>query len=114
MKTASLADLKKELQQLPEKKLLELCVSVAKYKKDNKEYLAYLLFDAHDNRGFLKEVKTEVDELFLPVSAHANLYHTKKTLRKILRYINKYCKYTGDKAFSADLQIYFCKKLKAS
>ena len=33
---------------------------------------------------------------------------------KILRIINKYIKYIGDKAIAAELHIYFCLKLKQS
>ena len=36
MKAASLSDLKKELQQIPQKELIDLCLNLAKYKKDNK------------------------------------------------------------------------------
>ena len=41
-------------------------------------------------------------------------YFVKKSLRKLLRIITKYCKYIGDKASAAELHIYFCTKLKAS
>ena len=44
MKSGTLADIKKELQELEPKQLAELCIALAKYKKDNKEYLDYLLF----------------------------------------------------------------------
>ena len=43
MKVSSLSELKKELHELPQKQLMELCLSLAKYKKDNKEFLDYLL-----------------------------------------------------------------------
>ncbi len=114
MKTISLADLKKELQQLPAKELAELCLAAAKYKKDNKEYLGYLLFQSHDKTVFANEVKEEVDTHFFELRSQHNLYLTKKSLRKILRIINKYCKYLNDKAVAAELHIYFCYKLKNS
>ncbi|MEO8761569.1 MAG: hypothetical protein ABI388_09155 [Bacteroidia bacterium] len=114
MKSVSLSELKKELQEIPQKELIELCVAVAKYKKDNKEFLSYLLFDAHDKNAFVTEVKSEIDEQINALKSQPNLYFVKKGLRKTLRIITKYDKYISDKALSADLHIYFCSKLKHS
>ena len=114
MKSTSLHEIKKELQALPAIELAELCLSLAKYKKDNKEFLAYLLFQAQNKPDFLGEVKAEVDAHFLELKTQANLYYVKKSLRKLLRIITKYCKYLNDKAISADLLIYFCRQLKNS
>lgn len=114
MKSGALSDIKKELQELEPKQLAELCIALAKYKKDNKEYLDYLLFEAHDKSGFVTQVKEEVNKQFLELHPDTNLYYVKKSLRKILRIINKYIKYIGDKAVAAELHIYFCDKLKAS
>jgi len=114
MQAASLHELKKELQVLPPAQLAELCVALAKYKKENKEFLAYLLFQSHDKDAFVKDVKLEIDELFTELGAQGNLYHAKKSLRKILRLINRYCKYLADKGLAAELHIYFCLKLKDS
>jgi hypothetical protein len=114
MKVSSISELKKELHELPQKQLVELCLQLTKYKKDNKEYLDYLLFQAHDKHSFISAVKTEIDEHFDELKAQSNLYYVKKSLRKLLRIITKYCKYVADKALAADLHIYFCRKMKAS
>lgn len=114
MKAASLSELKKELHQLPAKELVELCLSLAKYKKDNKEFLGYLLFESHDNASFVKEIKSEIDLHFLELASQSNLYYIKKSLRKLLRILTKYCKYVGDKAIAAEIHIYFCLKVKES
>lgn len=114
MKAASIAELKKELQELPPKQLAELCITLAKYKKDNKEFLDYLLFEAHDKSSFVSGVKKEMDEHFAELRMQTNLYYVKKSLRKLLRIINKYCKYINDKALAAELHIYFCTRLKYS
>jgi hypothetical protein len=114
MKAAALSDIKKELEHLQPKELLDLCISLAKYKKDNKEYLGYLLFEAHDKLQFIKEVKEEIDEHFELLKLQSNLYYVKKSLRKLLRIITKYTKYIDDKGLSAEMYIYFCTKLKNS
>jgi membrane-anchored protein YejM (alkaline phosphatase superfamily) len=114
MRSTSISELKKELTQLSPRELAELCLKLAKYKKDNKEYLGYLVFESHDNSVFVKEVKELVDVYFEEIIKQSNLYYTKKSLRKVLRIINKYCKYIGDKALAAELHIYFCSKVKYS
>jgi len=114
MKAAGISEIKKELEHLSQKELLDLCISLAKYKKDNKEYLGYLLFEAHDKDQFIKEVKEEIDTHFETLKLQSNLYYVKKSLRKILRILSKYAKYTDDKGLTAELYIYFCLKLKNS
>ncbi|MBC7411640.1 MAG: hypothetical protein H7331_04205 [Bacteroidia bacterium] len=114
MKAVSLSELKKELNQLEPHKLIELAITLAKYKKDNKEFLSYLLFDEHNKHQFISDFKKEIDLYFAEINISGNLNNTKKTLRKILRIITKYCKYANDKAITVDLHIYFCSTLKAS
>ncbi|HWY37433.1 MAG TPA: hypothetical protein VNY73_02670 [Bacteroidia bacterium] len=114
MNSAGLAEIKKELLELPKEQLLELCLALAKYKKDNKEYLGYLLFDAHDKQVFVVGIKAIIDEQMQALQKQPNLYYVKKGLRKLLRIVNKYCKYVADKAMAADVHIYFCAKLKDS
>lgn len=113
MKTISIQELKKEMAGLPAATLLELCLRLAKFKKDNKELLAYLLFDANDLPGYLTLVKEEMDELFSGLNV-SNLYLMKKSLRKILRLLVKYSRYTGSKQAEIELRIYFCRSLRKS
>jgi hypothetical protein len=114
MKAASISELKKELIEQPEKRLVELCLELIKYKKENKELLTYLLFESGDKQKFVQEIKQEVDDLYEAINVDLNLYFVKKSVRKILRLVNKYSKYIGEKEVEADLLIYFLKKLKAS
>ena len=114
MKTATLSEIKKELDHLKPQELLNLCIALAKYKKETKEYLGYLLFEAHNKRDFLNDVKKEIDEHFMNLSPQLNLYYVKKSLRKLLRILLKYTKYADDKALTAEVYIYFCLKLKKS
>ena len=113
MKTASLSELKKELENLTPKELRDLCIHLGKYKKENKELLTYLLFEAHDNKGYINSVKGMIDGLYDEINT-TNIYYSKKSLRKILRLTNKYIKYTGSKQVEVELLIYYCKKLRKS
>ena len=113
MKSASISEIKQELTNASPKELLELCLRVIKYKKENKELVNYLLFEAHDLPGYIENVKKEIDEQFIEIN-QTNLYFAKKSLRKILKTTNRYIKYTASKEMEADLLIYFCNKIKTS
>ena len=111
MKTASLNELKNELTSLKPVEVLALCMRLAKYKKENKELLTYLLFEANDEQGYIESIKREIDQQLEGMNRN-NLYYAKKTLRKVLRITNKYIKYSGSKQTEVELLIYYCKKLK--
>ena len=111
MQTSTLAQLKKELQTLPQPQLVELCVRLAKYKKENKELVHYLLFEATDEQAFIKQVKQEVTEQFKEVNT-SHVYYAKKTIRKILRGVNKHAKYSGIAQTNIELLIYFLQHMR--
>ena len=111
MKTASLNEAKQELLTLPPKKVLEMCLRLAKFKKENKELLSFLLFDAGNEQGYIESIKHEIDEHFTEL-ARSNWFNTKKSLRKILRLIAKYSKYAAAKESEAEMLVHFCTKMK--
>ena len=113
MKAATVNEIKQELSVTKPAEVAELCLRLARFKKENKELLTYLLFEAHDEQGFIAGVKQEIDELFDTINL-SHLYFAKKTLRKIVRVINKYCRYSGNKQTEMELRIWFCVKLKES
>jgi hypothetical protein len=113
MKTASISEIKNELGNLAPARMAALCLQLAKYKKDNKELLSYLLFEENDMTAYIESVKKEVDEQFTEINA-SHLYFAKKTLRKILRITGKHIRYTASKQAEAELLIYFCMKMKNS
>ena len=98
---------------MPAPEITELCLRLAKFKKENKELLTYLIFEAHDEQGFIQSIKKEVDEQFAEINK-SNLYFVKKTLRKILRNINKHIRYTGSSQVTIELLIYFCRSIQGS
>jgi hypothetical protein len=110
MTSASVNDIRKELLHLDSDTLQALCLRLVKYKKENKELLGYLLFEAHDEPAYVQLVKEEIDKLFKELT-NRNLYLLKKILRKILRFVNKQIKYSGIPQTELDLRIYFCQKI---
>ena len=113
MKAATIHEIKQELTNVPASQLIELCLRLARFKKENKELLTYLLFEAFDESAYIVLVKEEIDENFDLLNL-ANLYFIKKGLRKIVRTITKYIRYTGSKQVEVELLLYFCSKLKDS
>jgi hypothetical protein len=111
MKAATINELKQELVNLSPSKLSELCLRLARFKKENKELLTYLLFEAHDIPGYIQSVKAEMDAQFADINK-SNVYFVKKTLRKILRTANKYTRYSGLPQVEIELLIYFCTNMK--
>jgi hypothetical protein len=104
--TYGLQDIKKEIQHLSQGQLAELCLRLARYKKENKELLAYLLFDANNEHAFIEKIKAEVGFMFSQLPSQN--YAAAKSIRKILRLINKYVKFIGSKQAEIELLINFC------
>jgi len=112
MKAATINELKQELLDTPPAKVTELCLRLARFKKENKELLTYLLFEAHDTAAYIESVKAEMDAQFEDINK-SNVYFIKKTLRKILRSTSKYSRYSGLVNVEIELLIYFCTGMKA-
>lgn len=113
MKAASLSEIRTTLNHLPPEVITDLCIRLIKYKKENKEFLSYLLFESDDESSYIEGIKKEMDLLFKEVNRR-NVTLSKKTLQKILRQISKFAKYSGSKRTDAELHIYFCLKLRES
>lgn len=112
MKAVSVVTIKKELQHRSSDELMQLCLRLSKFKKENKELLTYLLFEAHDESGYIETVKAEIDAQFEVINTNSYFY-IKKSVRKILRNIKKYARYSLKKETEAELLLYFCQQLKA-
>ena len=112
METASLTEIKKELKVLSPQQLQDIIVRLTKYKKDNKELVHYLLFEAFNQKEFVRTIKEEIDEQFRQMK-HTTPYMAKKTLRKTLRTTKKYIKFAGTREVELELLIYFCLKIKS-
>ncbi|MEM1259801.1 MAG: hypothetical protein AAGH81_14820 [Bacteroidota bacterium] len=110
MKAATVSQLKKELQHRNPDELLTLCLRLARFKLENKELLTYLLFEADNEGGYIETVKSLLDEQFEAINT-TSYYYIKKSVRKILRGLRKYIRYSGKKETEVELLLYFCEKL---
>lgn len=111
MKAASVKEIKQELSNLSKGELLDLCLHLSKFKKENKELLTYLLYEASDEPAYIESIKREIEELFRQINKK-NLHFIKKSVRKILRTIKKYIQYSKKKETEVELLICFCGELK--
>lgn len=111
MKAVSLSDIKKELKVLSSQELEALCLRLARFKKENKELLTYLLFESHNESGYIESVKSYMDEEFELINTDS-FFYIRKSTRKILRNVKKFVRYSQNKETEVELLLYFCQKLK--
>ena len=107
MKPSSISEIKKDLEKRASNELLEYCLRLARYKKENKELLAFLLFESDNIPVYVENVKQEIEQQFMEINK-SNIYFIKKSVRKILRSINKYIRFALSKQIEAELLIHFC------
>ncbi len=112
MKIASINQIRKEIGQLPEAELVVLLSELAKYNKENKELLNYLLFEADFESNYIQKIKEDLDLQFQEINK-SNIRFIKKGLQKIARELKKTVKYSGKKETEIELLIHFCKNMIA-
>ena len=111
MKPAGVKAIKEELKLRSREELIELCLNLSKFKKENKELLTYLLFEADDENYFIQGIKEEIKTQFEEVN-RKSYYYVKKSIRKILRNTKKNIRYSKKKQTEVELILFFCKMLQ--
>jgi len=111
LETGSISVIKKELKRLPKEVLVDHLLRLAKYKKESKELLNYLLFEADDEANYIKEVKEEIEKEFVSIN-YSSVYYAKKGIQRVHRMLTKHIRYSGKKTTQVDLLIHFCKEMK--
>lgn len=110
MKAATLAQLKQELKFRSSEDLEALCLRLARFKKENKELLTYLLFEAEDEAGYTEHIKEFISRRFEEINTDS-FYYIKKSVRKILRETKKFIRYSPVKETEVELLLHFCYEL---
>ncbi len=111
MKALTAKEIKQELNNRSQKELLDLCLRLSRFKKENKELLTYLLFESSDEEYYVKSVKQEIDLQFEKVNKKS-AYFIRKSIRTILKNAKKYIRYSQKKETEVELLLYFCEKMK--
>ena len=96
MDTASIKQLKDTLSTLGREELTRLLLRIVKFKKENKELLTFLLFEADDLDAYVYEISLEIKDEFENYRLKT-AYYKRKGCRRILRMLKKYIKYAADK-----------------
>jgi nitrate/TMAO reductase-like tetraheme cytochrome c subunit len=110
MKAATVAQIKKELAHRSTEELLALTLRLARFKKENKELLTYLLFEAEDEAGYVAAVQKDLDQKLEQINTHS-YYYIKKSMRKALRELKRYIRYSNAKETEVELLLHFCYRL---
>ncbi|GAB2763894.1 hypothetical protein [Salinimicrobium soli] len=110
MRSATAKEIKDELKHLEREDMIQLLQRLVRFKKENKELLTYLLFSATDEEAYVESVKAEVDRDFAEINTNS-YYFIKKSMRKILKNVKKYSRYSGKKETESELLIYFLQKM---
>jgi hypothetical protein len=111
MKAASVQEIKAGLKEKDQKELIELCLRLGRYKKENKELLSFLLFEEDNLPSYISSVNELVDEAFAAVNV-SSVHFAKKTIRKALRIANKHIRYTGSKTAEVEILLHYCTNFK--
>jgi len=110
MKAASAKEIKTALTTLSQSELVTVCLRLSRFKKENKELLTYLLLET-DEDSYIESVKGEIDYELEQINRR-NYWFIKKGIRKTLRMVKKYIRYSGNKETEVILLIYFCQRIK--
>ena len=111
MKPVTIKKIKDELHYKSPQELVELCLKLSKFKKENKELLTYLLFDAEDEEMYINNVNEYITLLFDDINTES-FFYIRKSVRKILKLTKKYIRYSKKKETEVELLLHFCKELK--
>ena len=88
MKATVVKEIKEELNARSKEELAEICLKLSKFKKENKEFLTYLLFESENENYYIKTIQEEIEIEFKAIN-RKNYYFIKKSIRKILRNTKK-------------------------
>ena len=80
MKAVTVKELKTELSDRSHSEILELCLRLSRFKKENKELLTYLLFESNYEEGYIQTVKNEVNEQFELVNTKTYYFIKKRII----------------------------------
>ena len=111
MKAESVITLRKELKHKSQEELQQLCLRLARFKVENKELLTYLLFEISDEEKYIESIQRKIDLEFDSINTDSYFY-MRKSIRKILRLLKKYIRYSQNKETEVELLLYFSRKLK--
>lgn len=111
MKSESINNIKKKLLSLEPNELTLICLRLAKYKKESKELLSYLVFDSKDESQYVANVQQYCTEMIQEIK-QKNSYIMIKNIRKTAKLVHKYMKFTENEVSKLEILIFFIELVK--
>lgn len=84
---------------------------LARFRKENKELLHYLLFEADDEENYVSGLKEEIEVRLSEINIQSP-YYIAKSIRKILRFITLHARYSGIPQTEIELLLHLLKRWK--
>lgn len=109
MRSEPLNILRKQLTSLDQATLSRICIDLAKYRKENKEYLQYILFESANVESYVEDVTTFLQKDFESLSRSAA--KRLKELRGIRKQLRKHIRFIKQPAAELSLLLWFCQML---
>jgi len=107
MQIATISEIKNALKSLDAKAISELCLELARYSKENKELLTFLIFEKEDEPLYIKESIAEMDAQFVNINTKTGFF-AKKQVRSLLKLAQRRIKISRSKKVEVELIIHFC------
>lgn len=111
MKTHGIAEIKKTIKNISHAELSEICLKLARFKKDNKEYVHFLLYEASNPLEYAEQVMESLHDPLTNLNRHPSL--KVKELRKHLRVLSRHIRYTSSLEVEITLLIWFLEMMVA-
>lgn len=109
MKAIQAKELKQILSGASHNDLVAICLRLARFKKENKELLTYLLFESADEQMYIDSIKKDVDLMFDEIN-NKTPYLQRKSVKKIQTFVKRYIRYSPQKETELALLMHFCFK----
>ena len=109
MKAESISTIRKEVQSLDRDEILAILIKIIRYSTINKELASYLLYYAQFDDLFVSEVNKEIADSFSEIETRS-AYIAKKSIRKTVRILNKYVRFSNSKKVEIEIRLFFCRQ----
>ncbi|TVR38558.1 MAG: hypothetical protein EA392_08775 [Cryomorphaceae bacterium] len=110
MNSSSLPQLRKIWKDLSAEELHQLLDRLGRFSRDNKELLHYLLVFGNNEDAYISAICHQLDEGFEGLNRQ-NITWTRKGLRRLVRMLNRYVRYSGKTDTEIVLRTEFCNRM---
>ncbi|MBX2815032.1 MAG: hypothetical protein KTR24_03510 [Saprospiraceae bacterium] len=113
MQTASSKDIRAALKDASRQDCQDLLLRLARFKKENKELLTYLLFEQDAEDRYIRSICEDVIDTGFEGLNRKNYYWIRKGVRKTLKSAKKYIRYSGRKETEIEILLHFLDRLSS-